>query len=300
MMLIKCMSAMVALALTTRAAFAQDALIAARDFYKDAMYEDALVRLNTLRASAHLPSDDAVIERYRAFCLLALGRATEADAAIEAVVKAAPSFRPTEADASPRVRAAFSDVRQRVLPGIIQERYTRAKQIFGQGERARAKTEFQQVIDLLDDPDVVSVLDRPPLGGLRTLAGGFLDLSSTVEPQTPRALLPSSSVPPMASPGTPAPGRIYSIDDPTVVAPVGIRQSWTTLNEVFAVRAGVVAIVIDESGAVESATMTVAVNPVYDRLALSLAKGWRYKPATVGGVPVKFRKVVSLEPRSSR
>jgi hypothetical protein len=301
MMSNKCLLASVALAFSVRTALAQDALIAARDLYKGAMYEEALARLNTLRASAHGPSDDAVIERYRALCLLALGRASEADAAIQAVVEAAPSFRPGETDASPRVRAAFSDVRQRVLPGIIQERYTRAKQTFNRGDRAAAKTEFQQVIDLLDDPDLVTVADRPPLADLRTLARGFLDLGSTGDLQAPRPPRPSSSVPPVAPPAAPpATPRIYDVDDPNVVAPVAIRQSWTNLKGIFAVRAGVVAIVVDESGAVESATMTVPVNPVYDRLALSLAKGWRYRPATVGGVPVKFRKVVSLEPQSAR
>jgi hypothetical protein len=303
-----CVSAIVVLA-CVRVAVAQDALIAARELYKDAMYEDALVRLNSLRASAHLPGDDAVIERYRAFCLLALGRATEADAAIEAVVRAAPSFSPRETDASPRVRSAFSDVRRRILPGIVREQYTHAKQLFDQHEYAPAKAEFQLVIDLLDDPDLGSVADRPPLGGLRTLAAGFLDLSAKFEPPTARSVLPSSTVSPLAPAATPpapppaappAPGRIYSVDDPNVVAPVVIRQSWSALNDVFAVRSGVVAIVIDENGAVVSSAMTVAVNPVYDRLALSLAKGWRYRPATVDGVAVKFRKIVSLESKSGR
>jgi len=68
-----------------------------------------------------LPSRAGTIEEYRAFCLLALGRTAEAERAMEAVVAAAPSFRPTDADLSPRVRAVFSDVRRRTLPRIIQE-----------------------------------------------------------------------------------------------------------------------------------------------------------------------------------
>jgi hypothetical protein len=33
---------------------------------------------------------------------------------------------------------------------------------------------------------------------------------------------------------------------------------------------------------------------VYDPLLLSAARDWRYRPATVKGVPVKFRKVIQI------
>jgi hypothetical protein len=42
------------------------------------------------------------------------------------------------------------------------------------------------------------------------------------------------------------------------------------------------------------------VNAVYDRLALSEAKRWRYKPATLDGVPVRFRKVILLDLKLAR
>src|SRR5204862_4705323 len=112
---------------TGRAAGAQESLMAARDLYTAAAYEDALALLNRLRASAHRADDSRYIEQYRAFCLLALGRTTDAERAIEAVVTAAPQYRPSESDASPRVRLAFRDVRRRMLPDIIQQRYAEAK-----------------------------------------------------------------------------------------------------------------------------------------------------------------------------
>jgi hypothetical protein len=98
----------------------------------------------------------------------------------------------------------------------------------------------------------------------------------------------------------PFPGRIYSVEDANVVPPMAMRESWTALADVFAVRTGAVQVVIDETGAVESATTTIVVNPVYDRLALSTAKGWRYRPATLDGVPVKFRKVIVLDRKATR
>ena len=55
---------------------------------------------------------------------------------------------------------------------------------------------------------------------------------------------------------------------------------------------------IDEAGLVQSAVMTESVTGHYDRLALHATKSWRYKPATVNGVPVKFRKVVQINVKS--
>ena len=41
-------------------------------------------------------------------------------------------------------------------------------------------------------------------------------------------------------------------------------------------------------------------NTVYDRQVLTAASGWRYKPATLDGTPVKYRKFIqiALSPKS--
>src|SRR5207253_4315949 len=127
----------------------------ARDLYASARYDEALAVLNDLHpgdASAAV-SDRKSIEQYRSLCLLALGRGSEAESAIAAVVTADPSYLPGEAEASPRVRAAFSDVRRRLLPEIATSRYTEAKGSFDRKDHATAVGQFKQVIALLDDPD---------------------------------------------------------------------------------------------------------------------------------------------------
>ena len=292
------LSVVVAAARTT---VAQDALVAARDLYRAAAYDDALVRLDGLRRSAHLADDGRMIEQYRAFCLLALGRTDEADRAIEAVVTAAPTFRPSETDESPRVRSAFSDVRQRMLPGIIQQHYALAKAAFDRHDSPSARAGFQQVLDLLADPDIASVSNRPPLSELRTLAVGFRDLSTTVARSPAAPPPPADALPVTREPALhPLPKGIYGGEDANVVPPVVVRESWAALAEVFAVRVGVIAVVIDETGGVEAASMVVAVNAVYDRLALTTAKRWRYRPATLDGVPVRFRRVILLDFKATR
>jgi TonB family protein len=289
-----------AMLLYATAAIAQESIAAARDLYAAAAYDEALARLNDLRLTKHSSDDDRAIEQYRALCLFALGRATDAERAIEAMVVAAPGYRPSEADASPRVQAAFVDVRRRVLPGIIQQKYNNAKAAFDRKDLASARAGFAQVIELLADPAVVSGPMQQERAALLTLATGFRDLSTP-----PVAPLPAAPAPQPAQPQrviaikpAPAAGRIYSAADPGIAAPTAVRQSVAALAGVFAPRPGAVEIVIDESGAVVDATIQISVNPVYDRLALATARSWRYRPAMFGGVPVKFRKVVALDPRN--
>src|SRR5437899_374961 len=123
--------------LTAAGVSAQDGeLAAARDLYASAAYDDALTVLNRLRSSDHPAGQSRAIEQYRAFCLLALGRAADAEQAIEAVVAAEPSFQPGESDASPRIRSAFTTVRRRMLPSIIQQKYAQAKVAYDRKEFA--------------------------------------------------------------------------------------------------------------------------------------------------------------------
>src|SRR5262252_6829274 len=105
-------SVVVALVLTTTGAAAQDNDIAtARDLYASAAYEDALAMLNRLRSTDRPASQSRVIEQYRAFCFLALGRPNDAEQAIEAVVVADPLYHPAENEVSPS--ASRSSARRR-------------------------------------------------------------------------------------------------------------------------------------------------------------------------------------------
>ena len=122
--------------------WAQDSpSIAARDLYAAARYDEALMMLNGLRPQeSGNPTALRSIEQYRSLCLLALGRSAEAEAAIAAVVNADPMYLPTETEASPRVRSAFSEVRQRQLPEIARSRYASAKAAFDRKEYSGRRT----------------------------------------------------------------------------------------------------------------------------------------------------------------
>ena len=148
----------------------QGPLNAAKDLYASARYDEALSVLNGLRIGESV--DRKSVEQYRSLCLLALGRASEAETAIAAVVTADPTYRPGESEA-PRVRATFTDVRKRLLPEIATARYQAAKAAYDRKEWAASEQQFRTVLDLIDDPDTGG-----RLGDLRVLAVGFLELSA--------------------------------------------------------------------------------------------------------------------------
>jgi TonB family protein len=274
---------------------AQDAdLTAARDLYASAAYDDALTVLNRLRSSDHPASQARAIEQYRAFCFLALGRPADAEQAIEAVVAAEPSYQPGESDASPRIRSAFTSVRRRMLPSIIQQKYAQAKAAFDRKEFGAAADGFTQVLSALADQDVAAEAKQPPLSDLRTLAGGFQELAAKAAAPPPPPP-PAPVVAPPPPPPPPAAPRIYSGGESGIALPVAITQALPPFpGQVLIPRNGKLEIVIDEIGAVESANMTASVSQNYDAMVLAAAKSWRYKPATLNGVPVKFRKTVQI------
>ena len=274
------------------AAAAQGSLAGARDLYASAAYEDALTMLNGLRGADRRQEDGRAINEYRALCLLALGRADEATGAIQAMVAAVPSYHLSETDVSPRVRAAFRDVRQRMLPAIIQQKYAEAKAAFDRKNLAAASEGFKLVLELLGDPDLGSAANQPPLSQLRQMAMSFRDLAAASTPPPPPV---APVVHPPAAPLRPAAPRIYSLADANVVPPTVLRQTMPVLGDVFVQRQGVVEIIINEVGMVETATMTVPVNVVYNGLVLAAAKSWRYMPATADGVAVKFRNSIQLD-----
>jgi len=270
-------------------------LSAARDLYASAAYDEALTLLNRLRTSDHPPTDSRAIEQYRAFCLLALGRAADAEQAIEAVVAAEPTYHPGDSDVAPRVRAMFTDVRRRMLPTIIQQKYAQAKAAFDRKDFASAAAGFSQVLVTMAQPEVSAEVSRPPLADIRTLAVGFEELASkavTPPPPPPVVAVPTSMA---ATAVPPSPPRIYTGDDPNIIPPLAISQALPSFRGVSQIqRVGRIEVVIDETGVVESAVMNVSVTSAYDKLAVAAARNWRYTPATVNGVPVKFRKVVQI------
>lgn len=284
----------IAAALVSPAFAQQSPLNAARDLYASARYDEALAVLNGMQPSGGGAADRRAIEQYRSLCLLALGRGSEAESAIAAVVTVDPLFVPGESDASPRVRAAFSDVRQRLLPEIARARYATAKATFDRKEHAAAEREFRALLALLDDPQMGG-----RLGDLRVITAGFLELSAAAAapPPEPKKKEEPASLPPPPAPAVQSPARIWSGDDAGVTPPAPIRQDLPRVPAAITTQTrdrGLLELVIDQQGRVTGIVMRKSVHPIYDSQLMVAARDWRYKPAMAGGVPVRFRKLMEI------
>jgi len=275
---------------------AQGSFQAARELYASAEYDGALTMLDGLLAVDRPSDEQRDIELYRVLCLVATGRERDAGGAIEALVARNPLYRPTD-DLPPRVRSTFSDVRRRLLPSAVQTTYQEAKAAFEFKDYTTAERGFSLVLEVLADPDVVTLASQSPLSDLRMLATGFHDLSkkALTPPEPVVAALPPTPVVVQELPKAPPERKVYSSSDRNVVPPIAVAQRVpASPGPVRTAHAGVIEVVIDDTGSVESATMLATINPQYDRLALTAAKTWQYQPARLDGTPVKFLKRIQL------
>jgi hypothetical protein len=286
-------------------------LDAARELYASAEYERALAMLDGLKSGDRSREEQQTIELHRVLCLVAIGKDADAKAAMEGLVSQDPMYRPT-ADLPPRVRTTFSETRKRLLPAVAQSAYQQAKIAFDVKDFTAAQRGFALVLQVLSDPDVEAQASKSPLADIRTLATGFHELSAKAVtppepmpiarplPQSPAAPeLPRSLPQPQAAPEVPRSlprvAKIYNASDGNVVPPLTLHQQIPPFRgQVRQPQTGIIEVVIDTMGGVESATIIASINPQYDRLALGAAKLWMYQPARLDGTPVKYLKRIQV------
>src|SRR4029079_1660522 len=157
---------------------ASDELARAKDLYRSAAYDEALSTLDQLAAETSGPTRVEASE-YRIFCLIALDRRAEARVIIESMVKGDPFYQLAADQAAPRVRTLFKEIRQSLLPTLVQREYASAEEAFDR-QAPDAGAQFERVLKLLDDP---MVTPSPALTDLRTVASGFRDLSRARVPK---------------------------------------------------------------------------------------------------------------------
>ena len=275
----------------------QESLDAARQLYASADYHVALSMLDSLLAANPASQERQSLELYRAFCLVALGSNEDATTAIEAMIRRDPLYQPDMEEVPPRLRALFNESRRRLLPAIIQQRYVLARTAFDRRDYQTATDGFMQVMLALSDPVIALEAGQPPLADLGLLATNFNDLA--VRALTPPAPAPKAEPPPPAAsaPSTPVTLRteVFSMSENGVVPPVVIRQSLPPFPGRSPVaRTGILDIVIDTTGAVESAEIVEPLHPAYNRIVLAATKNWAFQPARRDGVPVRYRKRIEI------
>jgi TonB family protein len=264
---------------------ASEELTRAKELYRSASYDEALTVLNNIPPSVVI-TEAVDVHQTRVLCLVALDRQDEARQAMTTLISASPTYRLSEEDASPRVRAMFADVRKSVFPTIVQKAYTDAKAAFDRKDPG-ATAQFDRVLTLLEDPDVAT---DPAFADLSTVVNGFRELSLAAA--APPAPVPASGAASVAG-GTAR--RPAATTNAVIVPPVALsqvlppiqlrdRREWD----------GEVEVVISETGKVVSARMTRSIHPAYDAEVLRTARNWTYKPGTRDGAPAQMVKLVNI------
>jgi hypothetical protein len=90
----------------------------ARQLYYSAAYEEALAVLDGIDVTSS--TDAPTVELYRAACLFAVGRITEAEQAFERLAALSPDLKPEQLDMAPWLTLRFAAVRARLLTLIDQ------------------------------------------------------------------------------------------------------------------------------------------------------------------------------------
>jgi hypothetical protein len=267
----------------------QEMLASAKSLYESASYEAALSELSAIDNTELVD----VVDTYRALCLLGLGRARDAEQALELVVMRKPLLALSESEYSPRVVALFQEVRKKALPAAAQRFYLSAKTDYENKNYDAAANGFKLALQVIADVGAES--QTSTLADLKELASGFQILAeakavAAVSPR-PAAVMPQ----PVTIQATRA---FYDLLDTDVTPPVALNQAlphWTFATQLkTGVFNGTLEFVVDETGAVENVTLVEPVWPPYDVMLLRAARGWRYEPALKDGKPVKFRRVLAI------
>src|SRR5262245_58414758 len=148
----------------------------AKALYAAAGYEEALLELEKVDDSHW----DEQVDEYRALCLVALGRMEEAEKALEHLVRLKPRYSLTSERLSPRVVSLFETVRQRTLPVLVKELYSKSKNDYGTGNLNDAVTGFRELNLILSDVGLIE--QSPSLADIQELSEGFLRLAEAKLP----------------------------------------------------------------------------------------------------------------------
>lgn len=276
--------------------YGQDGLQQVKALYASAAFEDALSMVGRLEATGR----KLELEQYRVYCLVALGRTSEAEKVIASVVVENPAFVPDTAETSPRIQEMFLRIRRELVPEIAQLMYLDARAAWNRKDTAAASAQFAALVQLIDsavpaggDADSGAEKSQPMLTELRLLASGFLDLG--------RALA-ASPVANAEAPKTPAREPVTSAA-PEITPAVPVRQDlpvWVPIDQASRREfRGAIRVSISDTGQVTAAELATPVHPAYDRQLLLAAREWTYQPALKDGVASASEKVIEvvLKPR---
>jgi hypothetical protein len=204
----------------------------------------------------------------RAAALLAQGQAAEAAMVFDSLLLANPLYEPKPTDLTPESLAAFRASQKVLLPVLAQRGYERARTALAAGDPERAWSTARETAAILErtsgDP------------AFRQQVQQLIEEATTARAATDEI--------------------IYTSKDNGVVPPRPLSRQFpnATPNGVPPHRVGTLEMVIGKDGTVEFVKLHTPLNRYHERMIVSAAKAWQYRPATKGGRPVKYRLTVTI------
>jgi hypothetical protein len=206
----------------------------------------------------------------RATALIAQGQASEAAMVFDSLLLANPLYEPRESDLAPESLTAFRNSQKLLLPVLAQRGYDRAKAALAAGDADRAIASAREAAAILERPAAA------PAAHLRDDVQQILDEAGTAKATADEI--------------------VYTKADAGIVPPRALSRQFpaTTPNGVPAHRVGTLEMIIGKEGTVEFVRLHTPLNRYHERMIVSAAKAWLYRPATKAGKPVRFRLTVTI------
>ena len=190
--------------------------------------------------------------------------------AFDSLVMSNPLYEPKTSDLSPEALATFRASQRQLLPSIAQRTFDRAKAALDSGDPDRALGLARDAMTMIDR----RLADTP--AQLRE------DVQELIDQATAAAAAANEIVYTEADRDV-IPPRQLTTQMP-VTGPVGVPPN----------RVGWLEMIIGRDGSVEKVRLHTPLNRHHERMIVSPAKAWRYRPATKAGRPVRYRIMVKV------
>ena len=206
----------------------------------------------------------------RASALLSEGRNGEAAMIFDGIVMRNPLVQLDPARYTPETLAAFQTSKRLLLPAMARRYYQEARVAYDAGDFAMTLTKGDRALALLRDADI-----DPSDADLNGEVSNLMAMATSAR--------------------TLEEARIYTSADRDVTPPKPIgRQLSTASLSGRSPQTGRLELVVGRSGEVETVKLETPVNGYHDRMIVSAAKAWHYRPATKKGRPVRYSMVMSI------
>jgi hypothetical protein len=197
-----------------------------------------------------------------------------ADAAqrlFDGIVLSDPLYKLSPERATPEAVAALRDSKRVLVPEIARRDHERARTFFESGAYDRAATEATRVNRMLDELEPGAA---PP---------GLIEANRQLLARIESARVREEQ-------------RIYTEADAAVVPPEALSRQFPVMppTGISKGQIGTLEILISRSGQVEAIKLHTPLNRYHERMIVSAAKAWRYRPALKDGKPVRYRLISSI------